>query len=107
MARVRFGTRLDRDLIAMAKGKAEQDGLDGANIVIEAALRLYFANCATEVWEKQLTGGWIKKIIVRPGKVIIESIRSRQVRARYNATAFTDETLIPRGWTRVWKMRQG
>ena len=107
MAKVKYTTNIDGELLRMAKEKAEQDGLDGANAVVEAALRLYFANCATEVWEKRLTGGWIKKIIVRPGKVVIESIRSRQVCSRYNAKAFTDETLTPRGWTRVWKMKQG
>lgn len=107
MARVRFGSRIDADLIRMAKEKAEQDGLDGANVVIEAALRLYFANCTTEVWEKRLTGGWVKKIIVRPGKVVIESIRSRKVRSRYNPQTFSGDSLAPRGWTRVWKMKQG
>jgi hypothetical protein len=107
MARVRFGTTIDRDLIHMAKEKAEQNGLDGANAVIEAALRLYFANCATEVWEKTLTGGWIKKIIVRPGKVVIESIRSRKVRSRYNPQTFSDDSLTPKGWKKVWKMKQG
>jgi hypothetical protein len=107
MARVKYTTNIDRELIALAKEKAQAEGLDGANAVVEAALRLYFANCATEVWEKTLHGGWIKKIIVRPGKVVIESIRSRKVRSRYNPKAFTDETLTPRGWTRVWKMKQG
>jgi hypothetical protein len=87
MARVKYGTNIDKDLIRMAKEKAQQDGLDGANVVIEAALRLYFANCATDVWEK--------------------SIRSRKVRSRYNPKTFTDETLTPKGWTKVWKMKQG
>lgn len=107
MTRVKYTTNIDRELLTLAKEKAQAEELDGANAVIEAALRLYFANCQTEVWEKRLTGGWIKKIIVRPGKVVIESIRSRQVRSRYNQTAFTDTTLVPRGWTRVWKMKQG
>jgi hypothetical protein len=107
MPRVKYTTTLDETLLKLAKEKAKLDGLDGANSVIEAALKLYFANCTTEVWEKRLDGGWIKKIIVRPSRVIIESIRSRQVRSRYNPNAFTDEVMQPKGWTRVWKMKQG
>lgn len=107
MKRVKYTTNLDADLLRMAKEQADEEGLDGANAVIEAALRLYFANRTTEVWEKVLDGGWIKKIIVRPGKVVIESIRSRQVRQRYNRQYFTDEVMQPKGWRRVWKMKQG
>jgi hypothetical protein len=107
MARVKYTTNIDKELLRLAKDKAQQDGLDGGNAVIEAALRLYFANCSTQVWEKSLSGGWIKKIIVRPGKVVIESIRSRTVRSRYNPRYFTDEALQPKGWTKVWKMKNG
>lgn len=107
MNRVKYTTNLDAALLRMAKQQADEAGLDGANAVIEAALRLYFANRTTEVWEKVLDGGWIKKIIVRPGKVVIESIRSRKVRQRYNRQSFTEERLLPKGWRQVWKMKQG
>jgi hypothetical protein len=107
MPRVKYTTNLDEALLTQAKEKAQQDGLDGANAVIEAALRLYFANCSTQVWEKSLQGGWVKKLIVRPGQVIFESIRSRKIKTRYNPKYFTDEALQPKGWTKVWKMRQG
>ena len=107
MKRVKYTTNLDEALLHMAKEKAEQDGMDGANAVIEAALRIYFANCSTQVWEKTMQGGWIKKMIVRPGQVIFESIRVRKVKARYNPKYFTDEALLPKGWTKTWQMRRG
>lgn len=107
MAKVKYTTNMDEELLRLAKDKAKQGGMDGANAVIEAALRLYFANCSTQVWEKKLQGGWIKKLIVRPGKVVIESIRCRKTNARYNPKYFTDEALQPKGWTKVWKIRQG
>lgn len=107
MTRVKYTTNLDEELLRLAKEKAELCDMDGANAVIEAALRLYFANCSTQVWEKTMQGGWIKKMIVRPGQVIFESIRCRKIKARYNPKYFTDEVLAPKGWTKVWKMRQG
>lgn len=44
MARVKYTTNLDDELLRLAKEKAEACDMDGANAVIEAALRLYFAN---------------------------------------------------------------
>lgn len=107
MKRVKYTTNLDADLLRLAKEKARANRMDGANAVIEAALRLYFANCSTQVWEKAMHGGWIKKMIVRPGQVIFESIRVRKIKERYNPKYFTDEALLPKGWRKVWKMRQG
>lgn len=107
MTRVKYTTNLDEELLRLAKEKAELCDMDGANAVIEAALRLYFANCSTQVWEKTMQGGWIKKMIVRSNQVIFESIRVRKVKERYNPKYFTDEVLAPKGWTKVWKMKQG
>ncbi|EGO61773.1 hypothetical protein [Acetonema longum] len=106
MARIKFHSTLDGELVAKAKQKARMDGFDGTNAVIEEALRLYFANCAVEVWEKPLEGGRLQKMTVRPDKVVMECIQSRQVRTEYNPQFYTDATLEPRGWKKVWKMKR-
>jgi len=104
MSRVKFTTNIEEDLLKRAKAAAETEGLVGANEVIEKALHLYFANCSTQVWEKPLNGGWLKKMIVRPGKVVIECIRSRKVKEKYNPQYYTCEVLEPRGWHKVWQL---
>ena len=99
MARVRLNTTIEEDLLIKAKEKAIQQGLDGANAVIEEALRIYFANCSVQVWEKTLQGGWLKKLILRPDKIVFESIRIRKVSRKYNPKYYSSQTLEPKGWT--------
>ncbi len=106
MSRVKFTTNIEEDLLNKAKEAAQAGGFEGANVVIEEALRLYFANCTAEVWEKELQGGWVKKLVVRPGKVTFESIRSRKVIQKYNPRHYTAEALEFRGWHQVWKMKK-
>ena len=106
MPRIRFNTTIDGDLLTKVREKAAKDGLGGTNAVIEDALRMYFGNCQMEVWEKQLQGSWIKKLVVRPDKVTFESIRSRKVNTRYNPKYYTSEALEAKGWKRVWKCRK-
>lgn len=106
MSRVKYTTNIDSELLEKAKKKAEIEGLDGANAVIEEALHLYFANCTVQVWEKPLSGGWLKKMIVRPKKVVIECIRSRKVKERYDPKYYTCDTLEPKGWKKVWQLQR-
>lgn len=106
MAKTKYTTNINADLLAMAKAAAEAGGLGGANEIIEKALQLYFTNCGTQVWEKSQNGGWLKKLIVRPGKVVIECIRSRKVKEKYNPKYYTCETLEPKGWRKVWQLQR-
>ena len=106
MSRVRISTTIQEDLLAKAKQKAADEGLDGANAVIEEALRIYFSNHTVQVWEKPLNGGWVKKMVVRPNKVTIETIRCRKVKERFNPVHYSAEVLEGKGWKRTWKMKQ-
>jgi len=105
MARVRYNSKIDEELLSKAKERAVELGLVGANEIVEDALRLYFANCLTEVWEKPMKDGWIKKLVVRPGKVTFECIRSRKIKEVYNPQYFSPDVLEPKGFSRVWKMK--
>ena len=106
MSRVKFTTTIEGDLLEKAREAAQAGGFEGVNTVIEEALRIYFANCTAEVWEKELQGGWVKKLVVRPGKVTFESIRCRKVKTSFNPTQFTSEALERRGWHQVWRMKK-
>ena len=107
MPRVRYSTNIEESLLSKAKEFSASHGLDGANAVIEDALRIYFANCNAEVWEKNLSGGWVKKMVMRPDKVTFESIRSRKVLQRYNSKHYTPEALLLKGWKQVWTLKKG
>jgi hypothetical protein len=104
MSRVKYTTTIDEELLNKAKTAAATEGHDGANAIIEKALRMYFANCSTEVWEKPLNGGWLKKLIIRSDKVVFESIRIRK-QLRYSPKYYTDKALEVKGWKKVWKVR--
>lgn len=106
MSRVKFTTTIDTDLLAKAKEHAVSEGFSGTNELIERALGLYFANCEVQVWEKPLKGGWFKKLAVRPGKVVFESIRTRRTWKRFNSKQYTPEVLEQKGWERVWKLKR-
>lgn len=106
MARVRLNTTIEEDLLIKAKEKAVELGLSGANEIIEQALRIYFANCSVEVWEKTLQGGWLKKLILRPDRITFESIRIRKVSRKYNPKYYSSQALEPRGWKKVWEMKK-
>ena len=105
MSRVKITTTLDEELLLKAKDVVAVQDLDGVNAVIEKALRLYFANCTVEVWEKVLSGGWVKKLVIRPDRITFESIKSRKVNKRVNPNSYSSDTLESKGWKRVWKMK--
>jgi hypothetical protein len=106
MPRINFTTNIEADLLDKARETAESIGVDGVITIIENALRLYFANCAAEVWEKHLSGDWVKKMVIRPGKLTVETIRCRKVFERFNPKYYTAEALEFRGWRQVWKIKK-
>lgn len=104
MTREKFTTTLDSRLLNLAREKMAGDGLPGVNVILEKALRMYFANCSVEVWEKPLQGGWLKKMTIRNDKVILENIRSRQIKRK--SPFFTTTLLETNGWKQTWKLKK-
>jgi hypothetical protein len=104
--KVRFSIRIQGELIEKARALANEGVADNVTWVIEEALKVYFANCSAVVWEKPLSGGWVKKLVVRPDKVSFESIRSRKVYKKFNPKYYTDEVLKSKGFMKVWKMKR-
>ena len=105
MFKTKLVTSIRQDLYSMAKAKVAEEGLEGMNAIIEKALRIYLANCSVVVWEKELQGNWIKKLVVRPDKVIFETIRIRKIHQEFDPTYYTDEKLEEKGWKKVWKCK--
>ena len=100
MARVRFTTTIDEILLRVAKDKAEKEGLDGVNSVIERALRVYFSNCGVEVWEKKQNDGCIDKLILRPQKTVFESVRERRI-LDHSSKCCSASVMESQGWKKV------
>jgi len=107
MSKVKISARLKNELFDKAKALVEEGVFDSVTSVVEEALKVYFANYKTEVWEKRLNGGWVKKLVIREGNVTFESIRCRKVYNRFNPKYYTSEALETRGFMRVWKMKKG
>ena len=106
MAREKFSTTLESSLLNLAREKAQAEGLSGVNAVIERALQLYFANCAVEVWEKALQGGWLKKLTIRQDKVVLENIRSRHIRKNVRSRYYAPDFLASNGWRQTFKLKK-
>lgn len=105
MLKTKLVTSIRQDLYSLAKAKVLEEGLDGMNAIIEKALRIYLANCSAVVWEKELEGGWLKKLVVRPDKVTFETIRLRMTHMKYDPKHYSDEELETKGWKKVWKCK--
>lgn len=104
MPKVKIVTSIDEGLYSAAKVRASLDGVNVINGIIEDALRLYFSFDSIHVWEKDLEGGWMNKLVVRPGKVTFESIRSRKVINVNDPKVYSDSVLLDKGWKKVWKL---
>lgn len=109
MARTKFTTTLDEDLLALAKHKASLlDGSYGANEIIEQALRFYFRNASVTVWEKSVnTEGdskdkHLQKLILRSNRLVLEHIKERTVIKKYDLNAVSPIVLREGGWSKVW-----
>lgn len=105
MSKVKIVTSIDEGLYAAARARATLEGSTVISGVIEDALRLYFSFDSVQVWEKELEGGWMKKLVIRPGKVTFESIRSRKVVRVNDPKYYSDSALMDKGWKRVWKLK--
>jgi len=105
MSKVKIVTSIDEALYSAARSRASLEGSTVISGVIEDALRLYFSFGSVQVWEKELEGGWMKKLVVRPGKVTFESIRSRKVINVNDPKYYSDEALQGKGWKKVWKLK--
>ncbi len=105
MCRVKFTTTLDNELIDKAKKQASIEDLEGANAVIEKALRLYFANYNVVVWEKSLSNGLLQKLIVRPSKMVFENIQQRIIKKDYDEAIVSDAIMQNKGFQKVWQMK--
>ena len=55
--RVKITTTIEEAILNKARVFAKQEGLGGANAIIEKALELYFTSIQHEVWEKSLFSG--------------------------------------------------
>lgn len=104
MCRIRYTTTIDEDLLLSAKNMAHSDGLEGANALIEKALRLYFQNHTVTVWEKPCGEYLVQKLTVRPSRLVHEVIARRQVKTDYNQGSVRDLVLENKGWHKTWHM---
>lgn len=98
--RTKITTTIDEELLAKAKDVVKNQGLDGANAIIEKALRLYFSN-SVEVWEKTLESGWIKKVVISEDGIHFENIKCRKSFSNYKPEDYTEEALQARGLQKV------
>jgi hypothetical protein len=107
MARIRLNTTIDENLLKILKEKASSDGLKNINGILEKALKFYFANLSVSVWEMQCSGGWTRKLIIRPDILIVENIRSRKSTTKYERAYYTNDAMLEKdGWVRVWRVKK-
>ena len=109
MARMKFTTTLDENLLALAKHKASLlDGKYGANEIIEQALRFYFQNASVTVWEKSVNtedddkDKHLQKLILRSNRLTLEHIKERTIIKKYDPNAVSSQVLKEGGWSKVW-----
>lgn len=99
--RSKITTTIEEALLNKAKTLAKQEGLEGANAIIERALELYFTSIQSEVWEKTLSSGWIKKLILLGDSILYENIKCRKTLENYKPEEYTQESLQAKGWKKV------
>ena len=99
--RAKITTTIEEALLNQAKALAEEEGLSGANAIIERALELYFAGIQCEVWEKLLPSGWIKKLVLKGDLILYENIKCRKTLENYRPEDYTQESLKAKGWKKV------
>ena len=85
-------------MLNKAKALAKQEGLEGTNAIIERALELYFTSIQSEVWEKSLSSGWIKKLVLQGESILYENIKCRRILENYKLEDYTQEALETKGW---------
>ena len=99
--RAKITTTIEEALLNKAKALAEQKGLAGANAIIERPLELYLTSIQSEVWEKSLSSGWIKKLVFKGDSILYENIKCRKTMENYRLEDYTRESLQAKGWKKV------
>lgn len=99
--RVRITTTIEETLLNRAKSYAKEQDLEGVNAVVERALELYFSSFQNEVWEKSLSSGWIKKLVLQGDSILYENIKCRKTLDTFKPEDYTKEVLQLKGWKRV------
>lgn len=106
MPKARLNTTIDENLMKLLKDKASLDEIKNINVIIEKALKFYFANLSVSVWEIECPGGWIRKLTIRPNMVIVENIRSRKSTKNYEKAYYSNDAMLEKdGWKRIWKLQ--
>lgn len=54
-----------------------------------------------EVWEKSLSSGWIKKLVLQEDSILYENIKCRKTLENYKQEDYSKETLQSKGWKRL------
>lgn len=99
--KARYTTILEEDILNKTKERAKEEGC-GGNAIIEKALRLYFSSyLPNQIWEKELSSGWIKKIILLDDSILFENIKCRKSINNFRSDEYTEEALKSRGWKKV------
>lgn len=96
--RVKTTTTIDEALLQKARCLAKEKGLEGANAIIERALELYFSSFQNEVWEKSLSSGWIKRLVLQGDSVLYENVKCRKALQHFKQEDYTEEALLARGY---------
>jgi len=96
--RTKITTTIEEAMLNKAKALAKQEGLEGVNAIIERALELYFTSIQSEVWEKSLSSGWIKKLVIQVNSILYENIKCRRILENYKSEDYTQEALETKGW---------
>ena len=99
--RTKITTTIEEAILNKAKALAKQEGLEGANAIIERALELYFTSIQNEVWEKSLSSGWIKKLILKGDSILYENTKCRKTLENYRPEDYTQDVLESKGWKKV------
>lgn len=97
MARVRYTTTIQGDILRKAKVAAAEIDLN-ANDILERALDLYFKDHSYEIWEKELQGGWTERLIITNDKIYFETIRDQTEHKNNHLKEFYPENLSANGW---------
>jgi len=90
-------------MLSKAKVLAKQEGLEGVNAIIERALELYFTSIQSEAWEKSLSSGWIKKLVIQGNSILYENIKCRKTLENYRPEEYTQQVLETKGWKKIQK----
>jgi len=91
--RAKITTTIEEALLNQAKVLAKQEGLSGANAIIERALELYFTSIQCEVWEKIVVQRLDKEAGSQRDSILYENIKCRKTLENCRPDDYTPESL--------------